>query len=127
MRALEDRAIILHFDPPGCEVHRKVGEWFDDSEVYDFIGQYLRQVPAVSMRYYEKGRKLRRAGFANWRQSLLLMMLPDRRSAVVAGLQLDPELLDERGRIERFGRETGLSRASYYRIKKSICPHPRSN
>ena len=41
VRALEDRAIILHFCPPNDEVHRKVGEWFDDSEVYDFVGKVL--------------------------------------------------------------------------------------
>lgn len=29
VRALEDRAIILHFCPPNEEVHQKVGEWFN--------------------------------------------------------------------------------------------------
>ena len=37
VRALEDRAIILHFDPSNAEVHRRVGEWFQDPEVYEFI------------------------------------------------------------------------------------------
>ena len=39
VRALEDRAIILHFDPSNSEVHRRVGEWFQDYEVYRFIAQ----------------------------------------------------------------------------------------
>ena len=34
VRALEDRAIILHFCSPSEEVHRKVGEWSNDPEVY---------------------------------------------------------------------------------------------
>jgi hypothetical protein len=38
VRALEDRAIILHFCPSNEEVHRKVGGWFNDPEVYEFLG-----------------------------------------------------------------------------------------
>jgi len=123
VRALEDRAIIICFDPSNVEVHDKVAGWFDDQEVFDFIGRYLAYVPAISMRYYEKGRKLRRAGFADWQQSLLQMMLPDRDLAIVAGLQLDPELRTDRDRVERFIKETGHSRATYYRLKKQL-PSP---
>jgi hypothetical protein len=67
VRALEDRAIILHFCPSNEEVHRKVGKWFDDSEVYDFLGRLLPVIPAVSMRHYCKGSQLRRAGFIDLR------------------------------------------------------------
>jgi hypothetical protein len=42
VRALEDRAIVLHFDPSNAEVHRKVGEWFHDPEVFGFIAQCRR-------------------------------------------------------------------------------------
>lgn len=120
VRALEDRAIIICFDPSNQEVHNKVAEWFDDQEVFYFIGQYLAYVPAISMRYYEKGRKLRRAGFTDWQKSLLQMLLPDRDIAIVAGLQLDPELRTDRDRVERFIEETGHSRATYYRLKRQL-------
>ncbi len=52
VRALEDRAIILHFDPDNDEIHRRVGQWFGDAEVYEFISQTMPYVQAVSMRHY---------------------------------------------------------------------------
>jgi len=42
VRALEDRAIILHFDPSNGEVHRRVQEWFEDPEVYGYIARIIR-------------------------------------------------------------------------------------
>lgn len=51
VRALEDRAIILHFDPPKAEVHRRVGEWFQDGEVYGFIERILPWITELSMRH----------------------------------------------------------------------------
>src|SRR5207248_2442013 len=34
--ALLDRGAVVFFDPAPQEVHRFVGEWFDDAEVYRF-------------------------------------------------------------------------------------------
>jgi hypothetical protein len=74
VRALEDRAIILHFDPSNAEVHRRVGEWFQDPEVFEFIAGIMPSVSAISMRHYCKGSQLRRAGLPDWRKSLLQMV-----------------------------------------------------
>lgn len=120
VRALEDRAIILHFDPDNAEVHRKVKEWFDDPVVFEFIAHYLSAVPHVSMRHYDKGRRLRRAGFEDWRQIVLQMMLPDRLTAIVAGLQVDPRFETDKERVRRFIEATGMSRPTYYRIKRGL-------
>lgn len=120
VRALEDRAIILHFCPPNVEVHRKVAQWFDDPEVYDFLGRLLPVVPAISMRHYCKGSQLRRAGLTDWRNSLLHMIIPDRRAACVIAAQHDPELHSEQQRVARFTAATGASRATYFRIKAKL-------
>jgi hypothetical protein len=120
VRALEDRAIILHFAPGNEEVHRQVARWFDDQEVFDFIAEHLSCVPQISMRHYEKGRLLRRAGIADWRTRLLQMILPDKRTAIVASLQVDPAFQSDRERVEHFIQETGLSRPTYYRIKQAL-------
>jgi len=120
VRALEDRTIILWFNPTAEEIHRKTAEWFDDPEIYNFIGSYLKYVPQLSMRYYEKAKRLRKAGFLDWKKSLLQMMLSDRAVAVVAGLQLDPVLSTDARRIRQFTAETGLSRATYYRVKATL-------
>lgn len=120
VRALEDRAIVLHFNPSNDEVHRKVGEWFDDPEVYEFLGRIMAVVPTISMRHYCKGSQLRRAGLADWRISLLQMAIPDTREACVIGVQHDPNLQSEQQRIEHFIASTKCSRATYFRIKARL-------
>lgn len=117
VRALEDRAIILHFRPTNTEVHRQVGEWFDDREVYALLAGVLHAIPAISMRHYCKGSQLRRAGLADWRTSLLQMAFPNPRLACVAALQGEPGLRSEAARVERFTSLTGCSRATYFRLK----------
>jgi len=120
VRALEDRAIILHFCPSNEEVHRKVGEWFDDPEVYAFLGKIMPIVPAVSMRHYCKGAQLRRAGLEDWCNSLLQMVIPDRRDACAIAVQHDRSLGSEQQRVARFTATTGASRATYFRIKAKL-------
>jgi hypothetical protein len=120
VRALEDRAIILHFDPSNVEVHRRVGEWFHDQEVYSFIAQVMPSIRTVSMRHYCKGSQLRRAGLADWRNSLLQMVLSDPRLACVASLQHEAPPRLEREKVEHFIAETGCSRATYFRMKARL-------
>lgn len=60
---------------------------------------------------------LRRAGRADWRTSLLQMVIPDSRAACVLALQPDPALLSEEQRVETFTMTTGAWRATYVRIK----------
>ncbi len=120
VRALEDRAIILHFCPANAEVHRQVSDWFDDDEVHAFLGKLLPLIPAISMRHYCKGSQLRRAGLADWRTSLLQMVVPDTRAAHVLAVQNDPALHSEEERIVRFAALSGSSRATYFRIKAKL-------
>ena len=123
VRALEDRTIILWFNPSPNEIHRQTATWFHDPIVYRFVGAYLPYIPQLSMRYYDKGKRLREAGFLDWQKSLLQMMLPDRIVAVVAGLQLDARYTTDAQRVTQFITETGLSRATYFRVKTKI-PRP---
>jgi hypothetical protein len=120
VRALEDRAIILHFCPPNEEVHRKVGQWFDDPEVYGFLGELLPAVPSISMRHYCKGSQLRRAGLSDWRSSLLQMMIPDQKAMCALAVQHDSSLRSEQDRVARFRSMCGASRATYFRIKAKL-------
>ena len=120
VRSLEDRAIIVHFDPSNESVHRRAGTWCEDMEVYTFIGAHLASVPAVSMRWYAKAQKLREAGFSEWRTLLLQMMLADRDLAVVASLLVDTAFHNDQQRVGAFNDRTGKSRATYYRLKKRL-------
>lgn len=56
VQALEDRAIIVHFDPDTAEVHQEAGQWCTDDVVYEFVGRHLHLVSHVSMRWYAKAR-----------------------------------------------------------------------
>lgn len=120
LRALEDRALIIHFDPTNDELHESIRPWFLDEAVHDFIGSVLRFVPKVSIRHYLKGEALRRAGLSDWREILLRMLLQDSSLAWVVRLQLDQTMTTERQRIEKFIVETGKSRPTYYRLKHQL-------
>jgi len=120
VQALEDRAIIVHFEPDNVSVHQEVAAWCTDDTVYEFVGRHLHLVTCVSMRWYAKAERLRRAGFPDWQDSLLQMMCGNRGLAVVASVASDPRLLTEQERFGAFQDATGLSRATYFRLKKRM-------
>lgn len=120
VRALEDRAIIVHFNPVNTAVHQEVADWCEDDVVYEFVGRHLGIVPHVSMRWYAKAQRLRHAGFDDWQSSVLQMMCGDKALAAVAALLADPRYESEKDRVAAFREETGLSRASYFRLKKRL-------
>jgi hypothetical protein len=43
--ALQDRGHVLMFEPSAEEVHRKVGAWFDDAEIYEWFAKNLSMDP----------------------------------------------------------------------------------
>jgi hypothetical protein len=120
IHALEDRALVIHFDPSNDELHNAVHAWFPDHEVSDFIGLLLPYVPRVSIRHYLKGKTLRQAGMSDWRQTILRMLLPDEPLACVVSLLLDRSFASEKDRVERFISETGKSRPTYFRLKRQV-------
>ncbi|GAB4147687.1 MAG: hypothetical protein Tsb009_20990 [Planctomycetaceae bacterium] len=120
VRALEDRAILLHFEPSNRELHATTGTWFDDDDVYRFIGSVLSDVSQLSIRQYLKGRALRQAGFTDWQATLLNMLLLDPSLARVARLQVDGSFEKEEERVKQFVHETGQSRATYFRLKRQL-------
>jgi len=118
VRALEDRGHLIWFKPSSAEVHQRVKEWFDDAEVYDFIGCHLELLPFVSMRHYVNARELKLAGM-DWKECLLRQWLPPKRYQV-AKLKLDATFEKEEDRVRAF-IEGGLgSRATYFRIADSL-------
>lgn len=120
IHALEDRALVLHFDPPNNELHEAVRGWFPDQEVYRFIGSLLPYVPRVSIRHYLKGRTLRHAGMSDWKSTIVRMLLPDTALACVVRLQLDQSFKREKDRVAQFISETGKSRPTYFRLKQQV-------
>src|SRR4051812_38539722 len=66
--AIEDRAVALFFKPTALEVHKQVAAWFDDQQVFDFMGSIAHLVEAPSMRHYLFARNMKRAKFLDWKQ-----------------------------------------------------------
>jgi hypothetical protein len=120
VQAIEDRAIVVSFQPSAGEVHVEVRQWFHDSEVYDFIEEHLAYITRPSMRYYVKGAELRQACPDIWREQVLAMMgIDDARRAVVQILG-DPAFGTEAERVAVFEARGLGDRATYYRWKKKL-------
>lgn len=126
MEALLDRSVVVFFDPGNVEIHtRNVAAWFDDKEIYRFIGQHLDIIPKLSVRHYVTSAKLKEQGL-DWR-SVLLHTWEQERDAkkvdplhVLRDLLLDDSFETDAERIEAFKDRTGLGRRSYFNYKKKM-------
>lgn len=121
VRAIQDRAIVLHFDPSPLEVHRQVGLWFRDREVYEFIGSNLHLIAKPSMRLYVKASQLRQAGSSRWKDDVLTMAGVDDKTRIIAELLADTTLT-ENERAKTFEERTGCARSTYFERKRKLPP-----
>ncbi len=66
--AVQDRGVLSLFQPDAVELHREIAQagWFDDEEVFDFIGHHLFLVARPSFRLYVTARNHKRSGL-DWR------------------------------------------------------------
>lgn len=111
--AMIDRGQPLLFEPSPAEIHDATANWFTDREVFDYIGDWLRMVPALSMRDYVKAKAMKTAGM-DWRD-LLLRQWRCSRIAKVAALRDDPGFATEEERAQSFVAQGLGSRATYFR------------
>ena len=112
LRAVEDRGHIIRFAPTATEVHERCREWFDDSEIYEWIGQRLDRIARPSMRLYYRAKELKAAGL-DWRRTLPLNPINERRKLVVE-LLADPRFPTQSERVTEFARKKGGCRATYF-------------
>lgn len=127
LSAVQDRGVLLLFLPDALEVHREVARsgWFEDEEVFDFIGQNLFLVSRPSFRLYLTARNHKKSGM-DWK-SLVLRMLArdtDPKLLLVAHLLADPHhdtlSAPEASRESLFKLQGGGARATYHRYKKEL-------
>ncbi len=125
---LLSRGLVLFFEPPNEEVHRFAGEWFEDEEIYAFIGDNLSEIPSLDIRYYTNSATMKTQSL-DWKAALLETWTnepDDTPEGMVAALVNNPNYDSEEARVECFECwmvEAGLkggSRASYYRIKERL-------
>lgn len=118
VEALEDRGHVVHFAPDAFEVHRQAAEWFDDQEVYDFIGSKLTVFAQPSFRHYVTAAELKRAGL-DWKGATLGRCLSG-KLLIVAQLKADADYATEEDRARAFVAAGHGCRATYFNIAKKL-------
>lgn len=116
--AIVDRGLCVEFAPNAEEVHREVGTWFDDEEIYAYMGRLLMDVAEPSMRTYIVARQLKRIG-QDWRGAIAQSLGVKPALAKVAALLQSDEYATEAERVREF-EAFGGSRADYFRKKKEL-------
>ena len=118
--AVEDRGLVIVFEPTALEVHVRTAAWFWDQEIFDFVGERLHLFGELSMRLYRQLWELKEAGI-NWRSVALARSLSG-KTLLVAELKADPSYPSEKERIEAFIRAGGGSRATYFNHARKLRP-----
>ncbi len=110
--AVEDRGHTLRFVPTAHEVHTRTAEWFDDEEIYSWLGKRLHLIRNPSMRLYYRARELKQAGF-DWRR-LTPLAPEDERRKLVAELLGDKAYETQEDRVREFLARGAGCRATYF-------------
>jgi len=121
--ALEDRSRLFLFNPPPIEVHQEMDRqnWFDDDEVYHFIGDNLGFFTELSIRVYVKAKEAKDAG-EDW-QAYILKACVNSVDKELILLEYDPAWKDRstNEKAEEFLRRTGYTaRASYFNRRSKL-------
>lgn len=116
--AVEDRGQVLLFRPTALEVHQKVGEWFEDNEVYDWIGGRLHLIHEPSMRLYYRASELKRGGL-DWKR-VIPESIGDQRTRLVLELLSDESFQTQEQRAQAFTNLGGGCRATFFNYAKRL-------
>jgi hypothetical protein len=118
--AIVDRAQFVYFDPTPLEIHRNTALWFWDQDIFDFIGEHLNLIDAekLSSRTYVKAYERKPKG--DWEQFLARRYFIQSGQQWVLALEADPKYTSVDERLAEFVRRTGLSRSSYFSLKKEL-------
>jgi hypothetical protein len=109
--ALQERGHVLVFQPGAAEVHAQAGQWFKDSEIYEWFGQNLHRMREPSFRHYVRAGELKAAGM-NWREVLEEDADDGRRLA--AEIHASPAYQTTMDRVRAFMQQGGGCRATYF-------------
>ena len=110
--AVEDRGHTLCFRPTALEVHKETAKWFDDEEIYVWLGERLHLIQNPSMRLYFRARELRQAGL-DWKR-LTPLAPEDERQRLVAELIADDAFETQEERVREFIAKGGGCRATFF-------------
>ncbi len=117
IKAIMSRGHLISFEPSDAEIlnYLSVSTWATDKEIKDFIRGYANISRSLSLRTYVKAVESKRSHL-------------DWEAEVVTELELDPRFLtirrilkttkSETEKVKEWERQTGGSRATYFRYKK---------
>jgi hypothetical protein len=114
--SLEDRGHVLSFEPSMIEMHRYVGTWFHDKEVYAWYADNLFRLDRLSFRDYIRASELRSSGM-EWPQGIEPVR-KHKRGPLVAELLSDPSYPDMKSRLTVFMRKGGGSPSTFWNYVK---------
>jgi hypothetical protein len=116
--ALQDRGHVLLFQPSAAEVHRKVGTWFDDPEIYEWFAANLHRVREPSQRHYTRAKELKAAGM-DWTE-VLAEEAENRRARLAAELLASSTYESTTARVRAFVEQGGGCRATFYNYRRRL-------
>lgn len=117
--ALEDRGLLLRFEPSPKEVHDRAAAWFKDQEIYDWFAGQLRRIDVHSFRNYIKASQLKACGI-NWKDILPARREKNFRETLALTLIRDNSYEGSEDRAKAFVRRGGGSRATFFNYRKKL-------
>jgi hypothetical protein len=113
--AVDDRGLLVRFEPSAEEVHNHIKGFFDQ-EVYNFIGEHLNLIREPSMRLYRTASQLKNL---DWK-GMLLESFKIKKESWICVLKLRAVHVSDNQKSLLFAQETGLDPRTYWRIKKEL-------
>lgn len=117
--ALEDRAILANFVPARVTIHERAGTWFEDKEIYDYIGARLDRIAGLSFRLYVKAKELKAAKL-DWQKYVDSTVNSEDPKAVVRRIDQDESFRSVTERVAYFREVTGQSRSVYFKLHQDV-------
>jgi hypothetical protein len=108
---------VLSFQPGAAEVHRQAGTWFDDAEIYDWLGRNLHRVREPSLRHYVRAKELKAAGM-DW-TDVMAVEAENRRARLAAELLACTTYASTAARVKAFVEQGGGCRATFFNHRRS--------
>jgi hypothetical protein len=117
--ALEDRALVVHFEPSPREIHERAGTWFHDKEIYDWFGSQLHRIKTHSFRSYVKAERLKACGMP-WKKIVVASSKKDEKETLANELLNDNSFAGNEDRARAFAKRGGGSRGTFYFYRRKI-------
>ena len=117
--AVLDRGHLVYFDPTPLEVHKRVGDWFWDQQIYDHIGARLHLFSEITARVYIKAWERRQAQ-GDWAKMIEESYCHGKAKLLVQELEVDRQQETVERRVAEFIARTSLSRATYFNLKREL-------